>query len=222
MKLEKIEKPYLLGDYYQNGYRQRIYLESSFYKENQRRQYFLKLYKVLLNGDYLCQGYLYFYVDFILQKSEYIGSYVRPEYRGCGFSAFLISLWLQLCFEQNIDNLRTIRNQRKPFLLYLLTKYSFEVINKDIYSPLRNIHICKGKNPDYKYLWFENSLFATSFSQGKIFVHDNYHILDKQPTKEDDLGVVVLHHSYILDDKEQAYSRSRKLVEPFIEQNKSN
>ena len=73
-----------------------------------------------------------FYLDKENKTSEFIGIGVAPEYRDLNIGSFLIASWIDLCLNNGYDFLGANKKQRKPFLLYLLKTYGFEIFDKSI------------------------------------------------------------------------------------------
>lgn len=178
--------------------------------------YFIKIYKRTENKDYKCQGYIYFYLDFFKRDSKFIGMYVNPEYRNEGLAQLLISYWITFCLDNGLYDLKTARKQRKPFILYLLKKFKFELLNINTYETAPNtISICReGSNPA-KCLYFKNPLQAETFKQGKISHGDNYIILDQLTIDTEVLDQVLLSTLYVSQDDNAAYVRSHNLIDVF-------
>lgn len=191
---------------------QRTYIKKTRDSAGNRDYYFIYLYKINENSDMNCQGYIYFYLDFDTKTSEYIGSYVKPDYRNNGLASLLTSSWIKLCLDYNINNLKTIRRQRKPFLLYLLKTYTFELPNVSVYQTSdNNIHIYRKDNSNEKYLLFENKKQKETFRHGKIYREDNYNILDDPSSSYEKLDTVILSKKYFLQDKETAYQKALRI-----------
>ena len=192
-----------------------IRLEKTFFKENVLNQYFIKFYN-LENDRLINIGYIYFYLDFQTKISTYIGSYVKPEYRSQGLASTLTSYWIKFCFDNGFYDLTTIKSQRKPFLLYILKTFSFDIENlNDYLSSNYNIHICMLPNDKTKYLVFENAKHALSFKEGKIYKNDNYQILDPNEEGLIKLDTVQLSKIHNLKNPEIAYEKSEKKIEQF-------
>lgn len=197
---------------YQDGYKyknidQCIYFEKSLMTANNKIQYFLKSY---LKGEkFDCQGYLYFYLDKELKSSDFIGIYVKPEYRNTGLASLLVSTWIQFCLNNGYNFLGTNRKQRKPFLLYLLKTYGFEIIQANVYETEKNvIDICKSQEDNNKYLHFKNPLQGELFSKGKIAKEDNYCIIKNLSPEYIYLDSVILSFPYNIVDEEKANTKS--------------
>ena len=192
-----------------------IRLEKTFFKENVLNQYFIKFYN-LENDRLINIGYIYFYLDFQTKISTYIGSYVKPEYRSQGLASTLTSYWIKFCFDNGFYDLTTIKSQRKPFLLYILKTFSFDIENlNDYLSSNYNIHICMLPNDKTKYLVFENAKHALSFKEGKIYKNDDYQILDPNEEGLIKLDTVQLSKIHNLKNPEIAYEKSEKKIEQF-------
>ena len=103
--------------------------------------------------------------------------YVKPEFRSNGLSTLLISIWVQICLENGFSNLETISNQRKPFTIYALKKYGFELKDLSQYEASnRRIYICKNSQipTDYgKYLLFESDEQKLKFIDSTIAEADD-------------------------------------------------
>lgn len=162
------------------------------------------------------QGYLYFYINPERRQSQFIGVGVSDQYRNKGIASLLISSWVMLSLDEDFSKLSTIAKQRKPFPLYILKKYEFELDNPNKYqtSP-KVVHICKRENDDRKYIMFQNKQEETRFRNSNIMKTDNYMILDP---KEDSVIIdrVVLDTPYYLQDKERAYQKSLQLYHSKI------
>lgn len=209
--IEKLpfNKEILYEDNYQyQDWRQKLYFQKSILKGNQKTQYFLKSY-IIHNGILVCQGYIYFYLDSALKTSDFIGLYIKPEYRNSGLSSFLVSSWIQFCLNNHYEFLGTNKSQRKPFLLYLLKKYGFEILKNHIYDTSNNvIHICRENDNPIKYLFFENKKQEENFIRGKIYKEDNYQLISEISKNIYDLGKVILSEIYNMDDVSKANKKS--------------
>ena len=216
LNLEKISynKIILIDDNYcYEGLYQRVYLEKTFHKFNNRDQYFLKLYYHTPQKEFVCQGYIYFYIDWLTKTSSFIGTYIKPEYRGCGLSSLLISNWIKLCFDNDIYNLNTNKTQRKPFLLYLLKKYYFEILDPAMYDYSKyTINICKKENDKSKYIHFRNLQQKEAFLKSSIMKEDNYSVLDQITDNITILDQVILSKPYLLEDENSAYNKSIRYI----------
>lgn len=145
--LDNIEydKNYIYDDSFcYKGLKQRICLQKSHMKQKNVNQYFLKAY-VIDNSNLICQGYIYFYLNPLIKTSDFIGVYIKPEYRNEGLASLLVSAWIQFCLNNNYNFLGTIKTQRKPFLLYLLKTYGFEILDTNIIKYLKMLLIFVGK-----------------------------------------------------------------------------
>jgi len=94
-------------------------------KKNPTREYNcyqIDCYLIKSNGDSKLLGYTYFRISPNGDFSSYIGTYVNSDFRRCGIGNMLISEWIKFCFNNGMEDLRTIRRQRKPMVLYLLKK----------------------------------------------------------------------------------------------------
>ena len=189
-------------------------LEKSYHKINNSDQFFLKAFIVTEKGTLECQGYIYFYINFDEKESQFIGLYVKPEYRGNGISTLLISAWIDLCLNNNIIGLTTNKRQRKPFLLYLLKTFDFEIENFESYETMPNtIYICRNGQTSTKYLMFKNKEQEATFAQGSIMREDNYQIIGSISDEIILLDKVLLSTPYNLENENKAFTRSRQIQE---------
>ena len=180
------------------------------------KHYFIKIYKQTEAGSYKCQGYIYFYLDFVKRDSKFIGIYVNPEYRNEGLAQLLISYWITICLDNGLYDLKTARKQRKPFILYLLKKFKFDLLNlKDYETSPHTISICREGVSPFKLLYFKNPRQAETFKKGKINSGDNYLILDSIGEETEILDQVLLSTPYISTAENTAYERSELLIKSF-------
>lgn len=189
---------------------QRIFFTKSYCPSNNQMQYFFHAY--LHQGAKLInQGYIYFYIND--NTSTFIGSFTNPEYRNEGINTLLISCWIKYCLDHDITILTTNKKQRKPFLVYLLKTFSFELKDISLYeiNPF-TIYICRKENDLNKYLYFKNAGQGRTFSQGKIMQRDNYKIIDTLSHDIEVLDQVLLSTPYYLSDENKAYNRSLSLI----------
>jgi len=199
-----------------NGQKQEIYFQKSHMTKNDKDQYFLKLYSLDENHAQVCQAYIYFYLNSDTKTSDFIGVYVKPEYRNLGFSSLLVSTWIQFCFNNGYNFLGTNKTQRKPFLIYLLKTYGFELWDNLIYQTSNYvIHICKKENDNTKYLIFKNQEQKESFMRGKIAKEDNYKAIEQLGKNMSYLDSVVLSMKYNLLDGQKANEKSTLVLNKY-------
>lgn len=164
-----------------------VRLEKSYFRMKNIFQYFIKIYKIE-NSLMTCQGYIYFYLDELNKTSTYIGSYVKPEYRQNGMASLLTSYWIKYSLDNGYYNLETTKTQRKPFLIFILKQFSFDIKNiEDYLKSINNIHICTLPDDNTKYLLFDNPKEEKSFINGTIYRNDNYKIIRRD---EEDLNII--------------------------------
>lgn len=198
--------------YNYKGLNQKLYFQKSLLSTNGKIQYFLKSF-IIDKNNFVCQGYIYFYLDFDLKTSDFIGVCVKPEFRNSGLASLLVASWIQFCLNNGYNFLGTNKTQRKPFLIYLLKTYGFEILNENIYKTSKNtIHICKSNLDLNKYLLFENPVQAESFARGKIAKEDNYQIITELSENMSYLDSVILSHSYNMVDYFQAEEKSTLVI----------
>jgi len=155
-------------------------------------------------------GYIYFYMDEILKESHFIGMYVSDNHRGHGLGTKLISAWLKLCWDNDFFNLATNQKQRKPFLLHILKKFGFEIRDTRRYDlSSSTICICRGLDPNKKYLLFKSSIQGADFQKQAIFERDNYEILPFKSEEYQIIDRVLPLNIYHLINHEEAYNKAK-------------
>ena len=168
------------------------------------------------NGILICQGYIYFYVDIENKQSSYIGSFVKPEYRNQHLASILTSAWIEFCLDNDITNLCTNKSQRKPFLIYMLKQFNFELEHPEFYEAKPYaIQICQKEHDLTKYLQFKSPLYAERFTHSSIFTADNYQIISPEDTDYSVLDSVILSQIYNGQDNEQAYNRAERILKQY-------
>lgn len=215
----EFEKNYQIGqDFFDGRNIERLYLKKTHSKAENKDYYFLNLYTITPNGEMLCQGYMYFGLNVPKNQAKFIGVYVRPEYRSQGYASLLIAEWIKLCLDSDIYDLKVNKKQRKPFILYLLKKYEFELANINEYntSPYV-IHICRDLSSNFKYLLFDSEKQKEGFSNGKIMRYDDYHIIEQLTDGIEEVDKVLLSRPHILTDENQAYVKSLKYIRKIRE-----
>ena len=152
-----------------------------------------------------CIGYLYFYIE--EGKSKFIGEFIKEEYRSNHLASLALSTYIKLCIDENIYEFETNKKQRKPFLLYLLKTYSYELADTTKYDKLKStIYICKKAGSLTKYLYFKTPIIGEKFKTGKIATHDNYEILNSLENTII-LDKVLLSFPYYLTDLNSSYTK---------------
>lgn len=196
--------------YHYNGLNQVIYLEKK--DDSGRKQYFLQLYILDSDGNLKQQGYLYFYLNFEIKESKFIGAYINPLYRNNGLASLLISNWIKLCLDNDIFNLKTNRKQRKPLLIYLLKNYTFEIKDISDYETSDDtISICRGED-DLKYLLFKNIDKKERFLNSALMYEGNYHILDTLSNGFSIIDQVLLPRFYNIQNANDAYLKAEEQI----------
>ena len=164
-------------DYFSGDYNHEIYLMKANDDGSHRPKYYLRAV-TNINGVEIIQGYLYFYIDYDTKTSEFIGIKVLEEYRNLNISSLLVSLWIDLCLNNGIDFLGSNKRQRKPFLIYLLKTYGFDILDQSLYEKSKDvISICRRGEDTSKLLLFRDSKHERNFKQTNIFETDNYEII---------------------------------------------
>lgn len=187
--LELNQKKLYSDGYFSGDYNQEVYLKITVPDLSQRPRFYLSVYGKV-NGTFVQQGYIYFYLDFVTKTSTFIGVYVKPEYRNLNIGSFLCACWIDFCFNYGYDFLNANKKQRKPFLLYMLKTYGFEVLDPSLYLTRKDvISICRDSDSDKK----RKVLFFKDFSHEKIFMNTNVY-------KMEDYEIVhSLDHFEVLD-----------------------
>lgn len=176
-KLDTRIKTTYSNDYFSGDYNHEIYLMKANDDGSHRPKYYLRA-TTKINGVEVIQGYMYFYIDYDTKTSEFIGIKVHEEFRNLNISSLLISLWIDLCLNNGIDFLGSNKKQRKPFLIYLLKTYGFEILDKSLYETSKDlISICRRENDLSKLLLFRDTRNETLFRATNIFDEDNYQII---------------------------------------------
>lgn len=164
-------------DYFSGNYNHEIYLMKANDDESHRNKYYLRAV-TNIDGKEVIQGYMYFYIDFDTKTSEFIGIKVHEKFRDLNISSLLVSLWIDLCLNNGIDFLGSNKRQRKPFLIYLLKTYGFDILDKSLYEKSKDvISICRREEDTSKLLLFRDSKHERNFKQTNIFETDNYEII---------------------------------------------
>lgn len=210
----KENKPLLLDTFYQHDRVHRLFLEKCYFPQKDAYQYFLKLYSHDINGNYNCEGYLYFYLDEETRSSSYIGTYIKKEYRGFGFASLLVAYWLHFGLENGYYHFTTNKKQRKPFLLYILKKYGFELPDiSDYENSNYTIYLYQKKEQREKYLLFKSPTHAKNFLSSTIADEDNYRVITRPSDDYSYLDQVLQSSIYETSDESDIYTRSRRKIE---------
>lgn len=190
-KLENLpegERQIYKDGFFSGDYNQDLYLKKSVMDESNRPKFFLSVFSKI-NGELVQQGYLYFFLDYETKASYFIGVKVFEEYRNLNIGSFLVASWIDLCMNHGYNFLGVNEKQRKPFLLYLLKTYGFEILDKSLYSTRPDvISICRNENllDKSKMLLFKDQKHEKVFIGTNIYKSDNYKIIHNQG------GVIVL------------------------------
>lgn len=180
--------------------------------------YFIHIYKAYYGEDEVVRpiAYIYFYLDFEKRETRYIGTYVEDKYRNKGLASLLTALWTYISLDNSFYNCTTNKKQRKPFLLYLLKLYGFEIEDIRNYDTnLHTIYICKDNN-DNKCLYFKDAGQALSFSDSHNMQKDNYQVISQSTFNSGGIEVldkIILSIPYYLQDLDKAYTRSRRILD---------
>lgn len=169
------------SNYFSGNYNHDLYIKRVISNEGEKPKYYINLF-TKINGEWIRQGYLYFYLDHDYKISEFIGVNVRNEYRNLNIGSFLIASWIDLCLNEGYDFLGANKKQKKPFLLYLLKKYGFDIFDKSLYLSRNDvITICKSKSDDKaKFLLFKDKDYEKRFILTNVFKEDNYKAVENK------------------------------------------
>ena len=209
--------PYDKNILYQDGFeykgiKQDLYFQKTYFKETGKTQYFIKSF-IKDNGFFTCQGYIYFYLNDDSKASDFIGVFVKKEFRNSGLASLLVASWIDFCFNNGYDFLGTNKTQRKPFLLYLLKTYGFEIFDETIYNASPNtIQICRSNFDSTKYLLFKNTEAKEFFMRGKIAQEDNYIAIDELMPGMSYLDSVLLSQIYHLENYTRASEKTQLVL----------
>lgn len=180
-------------------------------------RYYLRV-NIIENGKSLNQGYLYFYLEPTTHESKFVGASIKDEYRNSGLCSLLISSWIDLTLNDGFINLSTNPKQKKPFLLYLLKKYAFEVTNLNTYlTSDKVVYICKKHNDyNHKYISFKSIQEERRFKTSNIMKTDNYEIVNRDDEAVEILDSVALYTPYYLQSQEKAYQKALKTYQKHL------
>ena len=179
-KMQHGEKKLYDDNFFSGDYNQEIYLKKSFDDGSHKDKYYLEVYSKI-NGIYVMQGYIYFYLNKENRACNFIGMRVVEEYRNLNIGSLLVSSWIDFCLNNNYEFIGVHPKQKKPFILYMLKTYGFEVFDTNMYNTRSDvISICRAIDLDdtYKYLKFNNERHQRNFMQTNIYKSDNYKIVD--------------------------------------------
>lgn len=177
--LEENKRILYSTEYFSGDYNHDLYLKKAKDDGSNKPKYYISAFSNI-NGVMTLLGYIYFYIDFESKKSVYIGEAVKEEYRNLNIGSFLVASWINFCFNEGYDFLETNSKQKKPFLLYLLKTYGFEILDITLYHTRPDvITICRSENLENKnkYLLFKDHHHELEFRKTNIFKSDNYKII---------------------------------------------
>ena len=165
--------------YFSGDYNQDLFIKKSIDDGSNKNKFYISACSSI-NGQLRQQGYLYFYLDYKTKSSYFIGIKVNPEYRNLNIGSFLVASWIDLCMNNGYDFLGVNEKQRKPFLLYLLKTFGFEIFDRSLYDSRPDV-ISIYKNIDLddkrKFLLFRDSKHENVFMNTNIYKADNYEII---------------------------------------------
>ncbi len=178
-KLE-VDKRSLYSDSYFSGeFNQLLYLKRAVDDGSHKPKFYISAF-AYINGELRLQGYIYFYLDFETKRSDFIGMAVNPEFRGLDMSSLLLSSWIDVCLNNGVEELGAHHKQKKPFLIYMLKKFGFEIDDMRLYRTSDAL-ITLLRDPDFsnrtKYLKFKSPNHERSFIGTNIYKTDNYVVL---------------------------------------------
>jgi len=165
--------------FFSGEYNQDLYLKKAIDDGSHRPKYYISACS-LINGVLVQQGYLYFFLDHTEKTSYFIGVKVEEQFRNLNIGSFLVSSWIDLCLNNGYNFLGVHHKQRKPFLLYLLKTYGFEVWDKSLYTTrpdVISLYRSLDFNNHQKYLLFKDEKHEKTFAGTNIYKTDNYEII---------------------------------------------
>lgn len=208
-------------NFFSGDYNQEMYIMKSVDDGSHKDKYYLEVYSNI-NGVYTMQGYIYFYLNVKDNSCSFIGMRVVEEYRNLNIGSLLVSAWIDFCLNNGYEFIGVHPKQKKPFLLYMLKTYAFDVFDKNMYKTRNDvISICRGIDIDdnNKYLMFKNERHQRNFMQTNIYKSDNYKIIDDLDEAIEIDKIIfplqdVTRHpaDYYLQDKDYAGYRSSKIL----------
>lgn len=181
-KIEELEpgSGFVYGDNFVSGdYNQALFLRHSKIDASQKPKYFITVCS-RINGKIVQQGYIYFYLDYQTRTSDFISVIVKPEYRNLNIGSFLVASWIDLCMNNGYNILGSNQEQRKPFLLYMLKKYGFEILDISLYDTrpdIVSIYRSSDELNNGKFLLFKSPEHERLFRHSSINSSDNYCII---------------------------------------------
>lgn len=218
----EVNKKYLLNNsFFCGDYAQELYLKKSVDDGSHKPKFYLTIY-ANINAQTIMQGYLYFYLDYQTKTSSFIGLKVLNEYRNINMASFLIASYINLCMNNGYEILNINPKQRKPFILYLLKTYGYEINDLNLYETRNDvISICRRKeiNDLTKLLLFKDIKHEISFMSTNSYKFDNYQIVHSK----DNLIVLdriimplqnasLISINYELIDKEKAFNKTNLVL----------
>lgn len=222
LKLMKEGESILYSDgVFSGDYNQVLYLKRANDDGSGKPKYYINIFTVI-NGEPVKQGYLYFYADHDEKTCKFIGINVSDEYRNLNIGSFLVATWIDLCLNSGYDFLGVNPKQRKPFLLYLLKTYGFEIFDTTKYMTSDDvISICKSLSEDdkRKLLLFKDKKNEETFLKTNICKHDNYGIVHSKENLSilDEVIIPFQNRSrnnveYELSDMEKSSKKCSKVI----------
>ncbi len=176
--LSEGERQIFKEGFYSGEFDEDLYIKKAVDDGSGKPKFYISVF-TKVNGELKMQGYLYFYLDFENKQSNFIGIMVNKEYRNLNIASFLVANWIDLCMNNNYK-LGVNDKQRKPFLLYLLKSYGFEILDTSLYETRPDvITVCRSLDfsDKRKMLLFKDSMHENNFIKTNIFKEDNYEII---------------------------------------------
>ncbi len=160
-------------------------------------------------------GDIYFTYDKERKSSAFYGVRVRSSFRNRGISNYMISRWIEVCMQNDIEKFYTIDRQRKPILIYQLKKISFELEDTSLYNNGHNIIVCKDNISGQKVFFFENDDDRETFANSTIN-NETHHIIIPEITDEySPVDRMVLENPYFAMDLDYANQFSKETIAGF-------
>ena len=211
------EKTLYQSGFYSGDYSEDLYFKKSIDDGSHKPKFYISVY-TRINNELRQQGYLYFYLDYETKQSNFIGIKVEPKYRNLNIASFLIATWIDLCLN-NGYNLGVNEKQRKPFLIYLLKTFGFEILDTSLYQSRPDVITCC-RYLDYskkdKLLLFKDSKHESNFMKTTIFNEDNYKII------HDTSGIVLLDNIILPLQNSKRNPVHYELLDELVAEMKTN
>ena len=178
-QLNEGDKSLYSDRFFSGDYNQSLYIVKANDDGSKKDKYYIWATTTIGNQE-VKQGHIYFYLDHSTKTSTFIGVKVAEKFRNLNIGSLLVSSWIDICLNNGYDFLGTHEKQRKPFLLYLLKTYGFDILDQSLYDTRKDvISICRSTDEknNSKQLLFKDPRHEKVFKGTNIFKTDNYEII---------------------------------------------